>query len=600
MDRPDSPRLSPGRLWPPVTAPTGAGRSADGSPPRPPTAEPARPLGLPPRASPGPAGLPPRLPLGDLKVRPYFSPKPHRITSQNLNDVLPLPGHASERICCRHLALNWLLQVMATGKPDYAMLGDAQALQQGLPPGLDDLHDRLLGAAQEVHLVPLNDWGRFAAAQLLALAAQGLPSTKCLMVLSGNHVMAWALKAKPGPGGEPRFVANFHDPNLTAAHKRVAAAHLQPFEALKAEDLFTDPHALRDYFGAETDAMVVTVPSDAAAGLPEAPPGGDPQRRLAGPLPPMRPSVMHHLGLGGFAGTLRDLRPAFAELAHRDPARAIEFLAGHSNDGVPALHIALQDGHAHVVAEFGRLLALAPFDEDDQAELLAACDAEGTSGLFMAMQDGQAEAVRAFVDCVAASGLPPARQVTLLSGRAPPHDLGLVLAMSPQGWPALQPFLDGLAAHHGLSLTDKAALLNLPSRDGRPALGHGLVRGEPQAVAALARWITQQGFSADDQCELLMAFDDDDTPALARAMDADRAASVGAFVDAVLASGLGADDKVHILGAGDAPGALLARARSRNCEAAVAAFRAGIQRSSLPADAQALLLQDASRRRRLR
>jgi hypothetical protein len=536
----------------------------------------------------------------EVKQLPYYSEKPHRISDLNLNDVWPLPDDPDEKICCRHLALTWLLQVMATGKPDYAMLGDAEALQRDLPRGLEGQFDTLLRAAPEVHLVALADWGRFAAAQLQGLAPPPASSSKSMLVLSGDHVMALHLKVKPGPDGEPRLVANFYEPNLTAIHKRTASSSLQRFESLQARDLFVDTDALQEFFGVETDATFITLPAGGIDSLQPPPPGGDPERRLTGPLPPLRPTVMHHIGMGGFAGTLRDLLPAFTELARRDPAQAAEFLAGRSNEGVPALHIALQDNHAHVISEFARLLAVAELDEDDIADLLTALDDRGVSGLFMAMQDGQAEAVLAFIDCVAHSGLPPGRQVAVLAGHAPPHDLGLVIASRPAGLPALQPFLDGLAAHRRLSLEDKVELIDLPGRDGRPALGHALMRSQPQAVTTLTTWITSQGFSADDQCDLLMAFDSEDTPALTRAMESNQAQNIAAFVDAVLACSLDETDKVHVLTAGGTPGSLLNHARARGSEAAIAAFRASVMRSSLPAAVQELLLSESSSRRRLR
>ncbi|MGM9487994.1 ShET2/EspL2 family type III secretion system effector toxin [Ideonella sp. YS5] len=536
----------------------------------------------------------------EVKQLPYYSEKPHRSTDLNLNDEWPLPDDASEKICCRHLALTWVLQVMATGKPDYTMLGDAEVLQRELPHGLEAMYDRLLNAAPEVQLVGLADWGPFAAAQLQGLAAAPGPSSKSMLVLSGDHVMALHLKVKPGPDGEPRFVANFYEPNRTATHKRTASSSLQRFEALRAQDLFIDAPALEEFFGEETDAMFITLPAGGPDSLQAPPPGGDPQRRLAGPLPPLRPSVMHHIGLGGFAGTLRDLAPAFTDLARRDPAGAFEFLDGRSNEGVPALHLALQDNHAHVISEFARLLEVADLDEDDHFDLLAACDDADTSGLFMAMQGGQAEAVRAFIDSVAASGLPPSRQFTLLTGLAPPSDLGLVIALRPQGLPALQPFLDGLAAHRGLTLEDRMRLIDLPGREGRPALGHAVLRSQPQAVTTLVAWITSQGFAADDQCELLMAYDDEDTPALTRAMERNASENIAAFVDAVLASSLEETDKVHVLTAGGTPGSLLNHARSHGSEDAIAAFRASILRSSLPPSVQELLLKESSSRRRLR
>jgi len=589
--RPSSPS-SPGQASPRAGSP----RAGNPSPP----ACLARPDGLSPRAgAAASSSSAPRQLAG--KQLPYYSQKPERITTLNLNDTLPLPGDPAEKIYCRHLAMTWVLQVSATGKPDYAMLGDSDALQARLPPGIDGLHERFERSAAEVHFVALADWGPFAAAQLQGLAAGGGEATKCLLVRSASHVMAMALKVKPGPDGEPRFVANFYDPNLTAAHKRTASDRLHHLEAIQAQDLFPDSDALADYFGDETDAMIFALPAGGLDKLPALPPpGGDPQRRVTGPVPPLRPSVMHHIGLGGFAGTLSDLLPAFTELARRNPAEAAEFLAGMSSEGTPALHMALQDGHAHVITEFGRFLEAVELDEDDLADLLAARDDAKTSGLFMAMQGGRAEAVRAFIDCVAASGLPAAKQVTLLCAHAPPHDLGLVLAMRPGALPALLAFLDGLAAHGGLSLEDKVQVLGTPGRHGRAALGNGLVRGEPEAVAALTEWITRQGFSSDDQCELLMAYDDEDTPALTLAMEHNAAANITAFVDAVLASDLDEDDKVHVLTAAAAPGELLHHARRRGSDDAIAAFEASIRRSSLPPDVQDMVLTEAPKRRRTR
>jgi hypothetical protein len=55
-----------------------------------------------------------------------------------------------------------------------------------------------------------------------------------------------------------------------------------------------------------------------------------------------------------------------------------------------------------------------------------------------------------------------------------------------------------------------------------------------------------------------------------------------------------------VLTAGGAPGGLLHHARSHGSDNAIAAFRASILRSNLPAAVQELLLQESSSRRRLR
>ena len=89
-------------------------------------------------------------------------------------------------------------------------------------------------------------------------------------------------------------------------------------------------------------------------------------------------------------------------------------------------------------------------------------------------------------------------------------------------------------------------------------------------------------------------------PALTVAMERNAADNIAAFVDAVLASDLDETDKVHVLTAGGTPGSLLHHARSHGADEAIEAFRASVRRSSLPAPVQDLLLQESSRRRRLR
>lgn len=234
---------------------------------------------------------------------------------------------------------------------------------------------------------------------------------------SSVHVVAWELKVKPGPAG-PRYVANFYDPNLTAAHKRVASASLRRFEALQAKDLFSKPGELQRCFGEGAITKVMTVPPGGPTALPPLVRGGDPRRRVTGPVLPVNADVIHQLLLGGFAGTLKDIRPAFAELVQSSPQQARQALVALSGKGTPGLYFALQNGLAHTVGAYGGLVGAASPDPKEHAELLAARSAVGTSGAFMAMQFGHASTVRAFFDLVIASGLPVHLQVELLAAKA--------------------------------------------------------------------------------------------------------------------------------------------------------------------------------------
>lgn len=528
--------------------------------------------------------------INHIKQFPYYSEKPERVTHDNLNGKVLFPDGGQKGnsiVWCRHLAPTWSLQAVAAGKPDYAAFSDPAAIQRSVPSRTQELYERLTNAKPETHFVPLAGVGPFVAEQLRALAATGDTASRLMLLESGSHVMAIQLKVKQDASG-PRYVANVYDPNLTAAHKRVASGDLKRFESLRPDQLFAHPSLSGEYFKGESVAQFIVVPAGGEAAIPPLQPGGDPERRITGPLPPLDEGVMNQLMFGGFAGTLRDIQPAFAELVQKSPYNAGTLLAGRI-DSVTALYGAMVRGHAHAIHAFRDLMALV--SPSRHAWLLAAAGPRDLPGLNVGMTLNHGEAVRAYVDCVASTALPPAKQVELLA--AVPSRKGptaLASAMQDGSLDSVNAYLDGLAAHKGLGAEHKLALLSQPGPDGRPALAHGLLKGTPETAGAVAGWVARQDFSADDRRALLLARDQAGTPALAHALQENRADNVRAYAAAVLDSPMAEADKVHVLSAGLEPAAWQRLVADHAQSPALAALREAVRQSSLAPAAQALLL----------
>jgi hypothetical protein len=510
------------------------------------------PDGLTPRQAAAPAeDLAPRAALPDAKPQvrkhlPYYSKKPDRDNGASLNCQAPYPGApegSNEVVECRHLALTWASQLQATGKPDYAAFGSKDAIRNSVRPEAEALYINLLTRSPDVRLVPLDQWGGFMAEQLKSLEAAGVPAARQWLVNSGNHGMALELKVKQGPSGT-RYVARFYDPNLTATHKRMGSDSIAEFEAMAITALLNKPSLQQAYFGEESVAMVVALPPGGAASLP---PASDPDRRLAGPIPPLDASVMDPLLAYGFAGTLRDIEPQVVELAQRHPAKAEHLLTARGSDGSPGLSMAVADGHVH--------------------------------------------AVSAFVDLVAASGLDKPAQMRLLAAPARQGELGLAEALGKGEPKTAQAYLEALDRHPLLNASDKARLLATRGADGRTALVHALVSGRPETAAALTGWIARLDVAPEVRCALLLAIDHDRSPALGEPMQVNAADRVMAYARAVLDSPMSDREKVHVLKAGVPAGQLLAAARQQGASQAIDAYRTAIQHSSLPLAAKAALLR---------
>jgi len=528
--------------------------------------------------------------INHIKQFPYYSEKPERVTDENLNGKVLFPdgGHKGNSIVwCRHLAPTWSLQANAAGKPDYAAFSDPAAIQRSVPSRTQELYERMISAKPETHFVPLAGVGPFVAEQLRALAATGDTASRVMLLESGSHVMAIQLKVKQEASG-PRYVANVYDPNLTAAHKRVASSDLNRFESLRLDQLFAHPSVSGEYFKGESVAQFVVVPAGGEADIPLLQPGGDRDRRITGPLPPLDEGVMNQLMFGGFAGTLRDIKPAFAELVQKSPYNAGTLLAGRI-DGVTALYVAMMRGHAHAVHAFGELMAMV--SPSRHAWLLSAPGPRSLPALNTGMKQDHGQAVRAYVDCVAATALPPEKQVELLAAiPSRKEPTALAAAMKDGCLDSVNAYLDGLAAHKGLGAGHKVALLSMPGPDGRPALAHGLLQGPPDAAAALAGWIARQDFSADDRRHLLVASDREGTPVLAHMLHGGTAGNVRAYVTAVLDSPMDEADKLHVLAAGREPADWQQLAAAHADSAAMGAYRDAVRQSSLPPSAQERLL----------
>jgi hypothetical protein len=536
-----------------------------------------------------------------VKHLPYYSEKPERVTTANLNAEVPFADGPSPelKVKCRHFALGWLLQLDASGKPDYADFADEAAIQAHFSSALEGVFDHLQQTAP-TRLVPLENWGGFLTAQLAGMNTAGPGGhARRFLLRSANHAMALELKAKPGPDA-PRYVANFYDPNLTAAHKRVASESLAHFEALAFEDMLSDPAQMARYFAQEGESIlaVVEMPAGGVEALPPLQRGGDPERRIEGRLPAPDGTTICQLMLADAPGSLRDIAPAFARLAQEDPERAAQALDARAPGGTVLCQL-MEQGLLHTLRAYLELMDLVDLDPDYRAYLLEARQPDSTPAFFMALQEDQATMVPAFFDAVAASGLSLQMQVELLAAQTEDGDAGLVMAIAQGADAAALAYLEGLATHPGIDAQGKDTLLGLSRADGTSPMGCALASGSPDIVEALGSWIAgQQDISPDRRCELLIARDGDGVPGLVRAFERHAAGQVGAFVRAVLDSPMEDTDKVQVLLAGAAPGSLLRQARQQGAQDCVTAYRDAVLACRPAPAVELLLLSEVPRQRR--
>lgn len=569
-------------------------------------------------------------PIARLKHAPYYPHKPSRDPEVNLNGEVYFPGHEGnddELVSCRHLAIAWLLQhESGSGKPDYQAFASKEAIVQNVPRSFEDLYQAHVRAASDVSIIGSSDWGKFAAERFRELERSGADSTRMVIEI-GAHALSAEFRIKRAAGEPPQYMQKVYDPNVTLTHMRASTTDLSHVQAGKIEHFLTDGERAQTYRHASS-FLVRCLPASGLASLVDVPAGGPADRRVAGNLPPLDVTVMHHLIADGFGGSLRDAKAsivrlaagssedafdllsarnlvddtpalfaavvkgmsdgtaAFCEVVREcalDREQTMDLLAGQDADGTPALYIGTQLGCAEAVHALVKGIAASQLSAEHQAELLAARADDGTPALFVGMQVGQGGACRALINGILDLDLDARLRARLLMAPIHPGIPALSAAMERDSHEAVRALVDGLE-RSDLPAPLIAALLNGRRPDGVSALVVGMQRGQDDASRVLLDGITgSTKLSVPEKFHLLSAPNPLGMPAQSVAMLSDRPGCVTAFFEVVAGSGLPLAAKrelLHAVTSNGVPGLALAMDNDRSDS--VRAFAEAVLSADLP------------------
>ena len=364
----------------------------------------------------------------------------------NLNTQVTFQDSA-ERIVCRHLAVAHVMHMLEhrrlptapDGKTrqrlDYKAFSTPASLQAAMPKDLETRYQDFTRHSKDNHLVAVPRWDGFLRGQFRGMTPG---QHQQFLVLSYNHAMHLELQVKPREGdvGDTDWVVAFYDPNCTATHQRTVLDphHDRP---CTLASLLPDERCMTAYFGNEPDqgiALVIRATDEDIGdhGLRSS----DAKARLvrtdfAGELCSAE-ELLLRMEQGLDAGLIPRLRTTLRSGQVRS-FKVLALLQAKSLDGIPALFLALQNGHAPAAkALLDAALRAATqelIDGPGPLALLQAKDENGTPALFMALQNGHADAAKALLG----AALQAATQ-ELING---PDLLALLQAKDGDGTPAL-------------------------------------------------------------------------------------------------------------------------------------------------------------------
>ncbi len=521
-------------------------------------------------------------------------------TGVRLNCKIAFNNNSEEMIQCRHLALCWIKQIMARGKPDYGILGDHDNIARSVPWEIDGEYVTLRANVRTVHMVANQAWGAFVVQQFTEMQQGDIPASRCMLVESGIHAMALQLQIKLVPDsttGQSKyvFVEKFYDPNKTGNHRLATSDSMDRMGTHSLEGMhwcgedYNYNFGANGQLGSETVSMVFVLP-DGYLGAPT--PLTAPER--AARRPATMPghtdaSVLHHLIAHGFTGA--DIPGLLAEKIAQNPGMEAELLAAENSEQTPGLFKALQDGHAETVEMFTNLvMASATLTLDQKAALLAAKRTDKTPGLHIASQEGHGHAAQILTGAVLASPLELEQKVELLTAKDIDETPGLFIA-SQEGHAHVLQILTGAVFALPLDPWQTIDLLAAKDADGTPALFIASQGGHAHAVQILIGAVLASALEPEQKIDLLAAKDSDGNPGLCVALLQGHVGAVRAWAGAILASKLEPEQKVRLLAAENAdrtPG--IYRALNQGHDAAASAWRDAIQTSDLTADQKEALL----------
>ena len=361
-----------------------------------------------------------------LKEFPYQSNK--RIP-QNFNGKATFTN-TEEEILCRHLA-TYQQEEQARDpriKFSYDKFRSAKEIKSNVKPDIEKTYEALKAQASEAHLINNDEgFGQFLAGQFAAMEKENQPA-RLMLVESTNHTMNLGLRIKPKEG-KPSYVVKFFDPNVTTTGTRSKAGNVQTLEMQAIAPYITDEESLRAYYPEARGLSMIYVRSEAQSQANIAISRGSSAGRTLTTCIETKDidaTAVWHLMREGFAGNLRQLHDHLNTLPED---RRIEIIVGKSPDGVPALFMSMQNGHAEAINAYRELLASMPeMPEKERIELIAAKDSAGFPALFRGMQNGHAKAINAYRELLAS--MPEKERIELIAAKKPDGTSALYIVMA--------------------------------------------------------------------------------------------------------------------------------------------------------------------------
>ena len=547
-----------------------------------------------------------------LKEFPYQSAK--RGLPQNFNEKASFnPG---EKIACRHLA-TYQQEEQARDphiKFNYDKFRDPTEIANNVKPDIQKTWEALKAHASEAHLIDNAKFGQFLSGQFAAMEEamkEGRNPTRLMLVESTKHTMNLGLRIKDDEEGKRSYVVKFFDPNDTTTGTRSKADSVQTFEMQTIASYITDEESLRAYYpearGLSMEeslracypedmglSMIFVRPEGAAQASTAISAGVNVDRTLTTCIDTedIDAIAVFHLMDNGFAGNLKQLH---AHLETLPEDRRIEIITGKCDDGMPALFMSMQNGHAETVKVYGELVALIPempekelieliaakdtddvpglfmsmssghaevinaygellalipeIPEKELIKLIAAKDTDGTPALFMSMQEGHAEAVNAYGKLLAL--IPEQERIELIAGKNGDDTPALFMSMQEGRAKAVNAYGKLLAL---IPEKERIELITGKRGDGTPALFVGMQGGDAETVKAYGELLTLiPEMPEKERVELIAAKDADGTPALFMSMYKGHAEAVKAYGD--LLTPMSEDQRIELIAGEAANGA---------------------------------------------
>lgn len=328
-----------------------------------------------------------------LKEFPYQSTVP-----ENHNGKARF-ANTSQYILCRHLATHQQEQQARdpSGKIkfDYSQFKSPQHITENVQPEIEKTYRTLIAQAAETHLIDNAKFGQFLVKQLAVMEKEN-KLTRMMLIESTNHTINLTLKIKE-EDGKKFYVVNFCDPNQTTENTRSMVRYLQPLKRRTIRTYIAHERlACRYYPEAKGVSMIFVRPEQNTQSGTSTPPISRANRTLASPIDPkdIDATVVWHLMRSGFDGNLKQLHEHFKTLSDSE---RIALLSGKYCEGSPALFMAMQEGHAEAVREYGKLLAsIKNISEDDLIELITAKREDGLPALIIGIEEEHTETIREY------------------------------------------------------------------------------------------------------------------------------------------------------------------------------------------------------------